>query len=311
MIKYVLRRFVYMIVTLWVIVTLTFVLMHAIPGDPFVSNKRLPEAVRHNLMAKYGLDQPLWKQYGIYLGNLLQGDLGVSMHYTTRTVGQVIHDGFPVSLSLGLRALLFAVPAGLALGVLAALNRARGWDYAAMVFAVIGVAAPSFVVGAVLQWLVGVKWRLLPVAGWDGSLAKSILPCFALSLGIIAGVARMMRASMLDVVNQDYIKTARAKGLSGREVVWRHTLRNAMLPIITILGPTVIGVITGTLVVEQIFAIPGLGKYYAQSITDMDYTMILGTTVFYSALLVLTLFLVDLCYGVIDPRIRLVKGGRA
>lgn len=299
-----------MVVTLWVIVTLTFVLMHAIPGDPFTSNKRMPEIVRHNLLVKYGLDQPLWKQYLIYLGNLAHGDLGVSMHYTTRTVGQVIADGFPVSANLGLRALIFAIPAGLGLGVLAALNRSKGWDYAAMTFAVIGVSAPSFVVGAVLQWLVGVKWRLLPVSGWDGSFARSVLPCFALSLGIVAGIARMMRASMLDVINQDYIKTARAKGISGREVIWRHTLRNALLPIVTILGPTVVGVITGTLVVEQIFGIPGLGRYYAQSITDLDYTLILGTTVFYSALLVLALFLVDMVYGIIDPRIRLAKGGR-
>lgn len=310
MLRYTLRRFVYMLVTLWVIVTLTFVLMHSIPGNPFVSNKRIPDAVMHNLMAKYGLDQPLWKQYTIYLTNLLHGDLGVSMHYTTRTVQQVIADGFPVSLNLGLRALLFAVPLGLALGILAALHRGKAWDFTGMIVAVVGVSAPSFVVGAVLQWILGVKWHLLPVAGWDGGFLKSLLPSFALSLSIIAGLARMMRTSMLDVLTQDYMKTARSKGLNQGEIVWRHAIRNALLPIVTILGPTIISVVTGTLVVERLFAIPGLGKYYAQSITDLDYTMILGTTVFYAVLLLLAMFVVDLAYGLVDPRIRLAKGGR-
>lgn len=307
MARYVLRRLVYMVLTLWVIVTLTFVVMHSIPGDPFLSTKRTTPAIRANLMAKYGLDRPRHEQYLIYMQNLLRGDLGISMQYQQRTVSEVIGAGFPVSASLGLRALAYAVPAGLFLGVVAALRRGRVWDYAAMIIAVIGVSVPSFVIGTLLQYTVAVRLGWLPVAGW-GTWDRAVLPAFALGLGALAVSARLMRASMLDVLNQDYVKTARAKGLSEAEVVWRHTLRNAFLPLVTVLGPLVVAVITGTLVIEQVFAIPGLGRFFVQSIINQDYTMILGTTVFYAALLVISFFVVDLLYGVVDPRIRLYRG---
>ncbi|MGE5653969.1 MAG: ABC transporter permease, partial [Bacillota bacterium] len=297
----------YLVFTLWVIVSITFLLMHAIPGDPFRREKAIPPAIMANLKAKYGLDDPWHVQYARWIGNLLQGDLGISMKYTSRTVNEMIRDGFPYSASLGLRALAFAVTFGLCLGILAALNH-NGWrDRSAMVIAVIGVSVPGFVIGTLLQYFISVKLDLLPVAGWD-TWQHRILPPFALGLGTLALMARMMRASMLDVVNQDYIKTAKAKGLAPNEIVWRHTIRNAILPIITILGPLVVNIITGTLVVEQIFGIPGLGKYYTQSINNRDYTLIMGTTVFYAALLLVSMFFVDIAYGLVDPRIRLSQG---
>lgn len=299
------RRLGYMVVTMWVLVSLTFVVMHAIPGDPFLSEKNT-EVVRAQLRAKYGLNQPLYKQYYIYLKNVLKGDLGVSMQYRQRTVNDVIKEGFPVSASLGIRALVWSVLAGLSFGVIAAVHHNRAGDYTAMVLAVIGVSVPSFVIGTLLQYLISVKWGVLPVAGW-GDWKRSILPSFSLGLGVMAVQARLMRASMLDVLSQDYIKTARAKGLSALQVIWRHTLRNAILPSVTVLGVTVVNIITGTLVVEQVFAIPGLGRFYVQSIVNADYTMILGTTIFYGALLVVALFVVDLLYGLVDPRIRLYQ----
>jgi len=303
---YTLRRLGYMVFTLWLIITLTFLLMHAIPGDPFTSEKKVPEAIRQNLLAKYGLDLPLHVQYIRYLNNVLHGDLGISMRYPNRTVNQIIGQGFPYSADLGVRALVFAISVGLTLGVLAAFYRDRPLDRVAMVIAVIGISVPNFVVGTLLQYIFSVKFRVVPVVGW-GDFRHSLLPAFSLGLGTLALMARMMRASMLDVLNQDYVRTAQSKGLSNREVVWRHTIRNAILPIVTILGPLVVNIITGTLVVERIFGIPGLGKHYVQSIYNNDYTLIMGTTIFYAALLLLSIFLVDITYGLVDPRIRLVK----
>lgn len=296
-----------MLLTLWVIVTLTFVMMHTIPGDPFLSEKKVSPAVRANMKAKYGLDKPLYQQYFIYWQNLLKGDLGISLKSHTRTVNQMISDGFPYSAELGLWALSYSIVGGLLLGIIAALGRGRIPDYIAMIIAVIGVSVPGFVLGSILQWIFGVKLGWLPVAGW-ASTKHIILPAAVLGLGTMAVCARMMRSSVLDVLSQDYVKTARAKGLSGVEIVWRHVIRNAMLPIVTILGPAVVNLTTGSLIIEQIFGIPGLGKYYVTSIVNSDYTLILGTTVFYAVLLVVALFLVDIAYGFVDPRIRLTKG---
>lgn len=306
MLAYTLRRFGYMVFTLWLIITLTFLLMHAVPGDPFTSEKKVPEAIRQNLLHKYGLDLPLHVQYIRYLSNILHGDLGISMRYPNRTVNQIIAQGFPYSADVGIRALVFAISVGLTLGVLAAFYRDRPLDRVAMVIAVIGISVPNFVVGTLLQYLFTVRFKLLPVVGW-GTFKQSILPSFALGLGTLAVMARMMRASMLDVLNQDYVRTAQSKGLSNREVILRHTIRNAILPIVTILGPLVVNIITGTLVVERIFGIPGLGKHYVQAVYNLDYTLIMGTTIFYAALLLFAIFLVDIAYGLVDPRIRLVK----
>jgi len=309
LLRYTLERTIYMIITLWVIVTLTFFLMHMIPGDPFTSEKRVPEQIRQNMLAKYHLDKPLIVQYGYYLKNLLHGDLGISLKYLNRTVNEIIANGFPASFQIGMQSIILGVFLGLILGIVAALNRNGFWDYVSMILAIIGRSVPNFIIATLLQYWIASKLRWLPVSGW-GTFAHTILPSIALSFASLSIISRLMRASMLDVIGQDYIKTAKSKGLSSFEIIWRHMIRNAILPVITVLGPLIAGIVTGTFVVERIFGIPGLGKYFVQSIYNNDYTMILGTTIFYSAILVFLVFLVDITYGLIDPRIRLAKGGK-
>ncbi|SFE72546.1 oligopeptide transport system permease protein [Thermoanaerobacter thermohydrosulfuricus] len=309
MLRYTLERTIYMIITLWVIVTLTFFLMHMIPADPFTSEKRVPEQIRQNMLAKYHLDKPLIVQYGYYLKNLLHGDLGISLKYLNRTVNEIIANGFPASFQIGMQSIILGVFLGLILGIVAALNRNGFWDYVSMILAIIGRSVPNFIIATLLQYWIASKLRWLPVSGW-GTFAHTILPSIALSFASLSIISRLMRASMLDVIGQDYIKTAKSKGLSSFEIIWRHMIRNAILPVITVLGPLIAGIVTGTFVVERIFGIPGLGKYFVQSIYNNDYTMILGTTIFYSAILVFLVFLVDITYGLIDPRIRLAKGGK-
>lgn len=309
MLSYTLKRTVYMLITLWVIVTLTFFLMHMIPGDPFTSEKRVPEQIRQNMLAKYHLDKPLIVQYGYYLNDLLHGDLGISLKYLNRTVNEVIANGFPASFQIGIQSVVIGVFLGLILGIVAALNRNGTWDYISMFLAIIGRSVPNFIIATLLQFWIASKLRWLPVSGW-GAFKYSILPSIALSFASLAIISRMMRASMLDVIGQDYIKTAKAKGLSPVQIIWKHMIRNAIMPIITILGPLIAAIVTGTFVIEGIFGIPGLGKYFVQSIYNNDYTMILGTTIFYSAILVVMMFVVDIAYGFIDPRIRLAKGGK-
>jgi len=296
-----------MLITLWVIITLTFFLMHMLPGDPFSDIQKLTPELQAKLLEKYGLDKPLPEQYLHYLGKVIQGDLGVSYKSSNQEVTEIIKRSFPVSAQIGLQAIALGVLLGLTLGIFAAIKQGTAIDYLAILVAIIGVSVPSFVIAALLQYFIGVKLELLPVALW-GTWKHTVMPSFALSLGMIAYFARMMRASMLDVINQDYTRTAKAKGLSYFQIIWRHTLRNAMLPIITILGPLVVGIITGTIVIERIFAIPGLGKYYVESIYKNDYSITLGLTIFYSSMLVVAIFVVDLLYGIVDPRIRI--GGR-
>jgi oligopeptide transport system permease protein len=238
--------------------------------------------------------------------NLLQGDMGYSLRYKNRTVNQVISDAFPKSADLGIRALLLAVPIGILLGIFSALNHNKLWDYICMIIAVIGVSVPSFIVGGVLQYTLAVKFRIFPVAEWKG-FEYTILPSMALSLGTLALVARLMRASMLEVTGQDYIMTAEAKGLPIIKIIWKHLIRNAILPVVTVLGPIVAALVTGTFVVEQIFAIPGLGRHYVMGIQNLDYTLVLGLTIFFGAFVVLMNFMVDIIYGIVDPRIRVVK----
>lgn len=307
MTHYILKRLGYSLITLWVIVTLTFILMHLLPGKPFTGAKHIPEAIEENLNRRYGLDQPLHIQYVKYIGNLLKGDLGMSMFQQNRSVNSIIAEGFPVSASLGIRALIFALTAGLLLGIVASINHGKTWDYFTMFVAVLGVSVPSFIIGGIIQYIFGVKpFRILPVAGWDG-FKYTIMPSFALGLGTLAVMARMMRTSMLDVLNQDYIKTAKAKGLPRKTIIWRHAIRNAILPVVTILGPLVASITTGTFVVENIFGIPGLGKHFVNSVNQNDYTLIMGLTLFYAILLIGMNFIVDIAYGFVDPRIRLVR----
>ncbi|MFC5471761.1 ABC transporter permease [Cohnella suwonensis] len=305
MLNYVLRRFIYMIITLWVIITATFFLMKLLPGNPFgeMAAKMPPENLAI-LKAQYGLDKPEWQQYLKYLGNVAQGDLGVSYQFPTRTVVEVIRQSFPASLELGIESLVLSVIVGLTLGIIAALKHGKWQDYSSMIIALIGISVPSFVVAPLLSLYVGNKWGILPPGLWEGP-ENRILPAIALAFGTIAILARMMRASMLEVASLDYIKTAKSKGLTTRKIVTGHMLRNAILPVVTILGPIAVNVITGTLVVESVFVIPGLGYQFVSSITTLDYTMITGLTIFYAAILIVVMFLTDIAYGLIDPRIRM------
>jgi oligopeptide transport system permease protein len=297
-----------MIITLWLIVTITFGLMKILPGDPFgeAAAKLQPEHLQI-LRVQYGLDKPVWQQYLKYMNHVIHGDLGVSYQFPTRTVVEVIKQAFPASFELGLISLCFAVIVGLLLGIIAALNHNKFGDYSAMFIAIIGISIPSFVIGPLLSYFVGVKWGILPPGLWLEPKHR-ILPAIALSFGTIAILARMMRSSMLDIASQDYIKTAKSKGLQTTAVVWGHMIRNAILPVVTIIGPIAVNVLTGTLVVESIFAIPGLGTQFVTSIVSNDYTLITGLTIFYASILIVVMFLTDLAYSFIDPRIRLGKG---
>ena len=264
------------------------------------------------LYAKYGLDKPVWMQYFIYLGNVLHGDLGISLQ-NDRPVTTVIGESFVVSFDVGIRAILFAFILGVVLGTLAAIKRGTAVDTICMLVALVGVSVPSFIVASLLQYYLGMRITMAlgtPVfatTGWDG-LNSKILPVFALGFSSLAQISRLTRTSMLDVLGQDYIKTAKAKGLSQPAIIWKHALRNSVTPVVTVLGPIAAGVLTGGFVVENIFSIPGMGRYFVQSIQNLDYTMISGTTIFYGAFLILANLVVDLVYGVIDPRVKLQEG---
>lgn len=299
-----------MLLTLWIIVTLTFALMHMIPGDPFASESdQLPEQILINLRAKYHLDEPLPMQYLLYLKSLTMLDLGPSIKSETRGVNDMIKDGFGASALIGLQAIVIALFFGILFGIIAALNRNTWIDYAAMVLAVLGIAVPSFIMAPMLINYLAIKWPLFPVATL-ASWKHSVLPSLALAFGPLAIITRYMRTSMIDVMNQNYIRTAEAKGVPTALIVFKHGIRNAILPVVTFLGPLVAGLLTGTFVVEKIFAVPGIGKYFVDGIFNRDYPVILGTTVFYSAILVFIIFLIDLAYMLIDPRIKLTSRGR-
>lgn len=303
--RYLAKRFLMMLLTLWIIVSLTFFLMHSIPGDPFASESdRLPEQIRANMMAKYHLDQPLPIQYVLYLKNLLMFDLGPSIKSETRTVNSMIGDGFSASATLGLQAIVIAVSLGILFGIIAALNRNRWLDYVAMGMAVLGIAIPSFIMSPLLIQNFAINLKIFPVATW-GTWMHTVLPSLALAFTPLAIITRYTRSSMIEVMNQNYIRTAEAKGLPTYLVVLKHGIRNAILPVVTFLGPLIASLITGTFVVEKIFAIPGIGKYFVDGIFNRDYPVILGTTIFYSVILIVTIFLIDLAYTLIDPRIRL------
>ncbi|MFD7521216.1 ABC transporter permease [Paenibacillus chitinolyticus] len=310
MFRYILQRLFYAIITLWLIITVTFVLMKLLPGNPLgEASLKMSKENFQILLAQYGLDKPEWQQYLIYLKNVIKGDLGVSFQFPARDVTSMISSGFKPSFELGIYSICVALVFGLLLGIIAALNHNKWQDRTAIFIAVIGVSIPSFVLGPLLAYYIGNKLGWLPAALWKGPSYK-ILPTLALSFGTLANVARMMRTSMLDVLNQDYIKTAKAKGLASHTVVWRHTIRNAIMPVVTIIGPVFAGLITGTLVVEQVFSVPGLGKQLVNAIYSNDYTVISGMTIFYSAILIVVILITDILYGYIDPRIRLGKGGK-
>jgi oligopeptide transport system permease protein len=306
--RYILQRAGYMIISLFVIATFTFLLNQVLPGSPY-NDEKMTEAQIELLNKKYGLDDPVPVQYVRYLGKLVQGDLGVSFQYDSRPISSMIGDRIVASATLGAEAMLFGSIIGIILGTIAALRHNTFLDYGTMIIAVLGVSIPSFVFAALLQYYVGVELRWLPVAQWEGP-KYHILPATALSMGIIATIARFMRTEMIEVLGQDYITTAKAKGLSGFTVVFKHAIRNSMIPIVTILGPMAVGVMTGTLVIENIFGIPGLGEQFVKSIMTNDFPMIMGTTLFFSVLFIGIILVVDILYGIIDPRIRLAGGNK-
>jgi oligopeptide transport system permease protein len=307
MLRYVARRVVYMFAALFIIISVTWFISKLLPGTPFADQK-LSEQTRAQLFEKYGLDEPWPVQYGKYMLNVAQGDLGNSYYFQGRPVTEIILARLPVSAFVGVQAVLIGLVIGLVLGIVAALRHNSFWDSAATVLAVLGVSVPSFVLGPVLQYWLGVKLGWFPIAFFE-SWWHSILPSLALSVFVIATVARFIRAEMLEVMGQDYTTLARAKGLSGLAVVMRHVLRNALIPLVTVLAPLTIYIVTGSLVIEQIFAVPGIGEEFVRSIVVSDYAMILGTTIFFSVLFILALLIQDILYGIIDPRIR-VSGAK-
>lgn len=306
MAKYIVKRIGMSAVTIFLLITVVFFMVRLMPGDPFNNGKMTPE-IQANMEAYYGFDKPLPVQYVDYLNNLIHGDLGYSMKYTNRTVVDTIKGSFPYSFDLGIRALVFSISFGLVLGILAALNRGKKMDFVCIIIAIIGTSVPDFIMGSILQYGFGIKWGLLPVAQYKG-FAYTILPSIAVGFYTLASVSRLMRASMLEVVEQDYIKTAKSKGLSRWRITWKHQIRNAIMPVVTMLGPVVAAVLTGTFVIETLYAIPGMGKYYVESVQMQDYTMILGMTIFYGSFLIVANLIVDIIYGFVDPRVRL--GGK-
>jgi oligopeptide transport system permease protein len=307
MFAYAVRRLVVAVPTLFVIVTIAFFLMRAAPGGPFDSDRVLPPAIEKNVLAAYNLDLPLWQQYLKYVGGLLQGDFGPSFRVRDFTVAELIVSGFPASLQVGGLAILLAIVIGISLGAFAALRQNTAADYAVMGVAMTGIAVPNFVMAPLLTLVFGVYLSLLPVAGWgDGSFANKILPVVALALPQIAYIARLTRGSMVEVMNANYVRTARAKGLRERLVVVRHSLKGALLPVVSYLGPATAAVITGSVVIESIFGIPGIGRYFIEGALNRDYTLVMGVMVFYAVLIILLNLVVDLLYAVLDPKVRYV-----
>lgn len=307
MLKYVIKRLLISLLTLWVMFTLTFVLMHSIPGNPFLGDKKVTPEIMANLEAKYGLDKPLIVQYELYAKSVLKGDFGESITLSGQDVNEIIARKFPFSLRLGLFACAIAIVVGTILGTISALKKNTGIDRLIMLIVTVGIAVPSFVVATVSMVVFGVNLRILPTISQLDTFVSYILPGFALSFFPLSFITRLMRSSMLDVINQDYIRTARAKGLSERVVIFKHGLRNGILPVVTYAGPMVASVLTGSFVIESIFSVPGLGSSFVKSITARDYPSIMGVTIFFGAILILMNFLVDIIYRFVDPRINITK----
>ena len=303
MTAYLLQRTLWIIPVLFAVAVITFVLMHQVPGGPWDQSKRLPPEALENVNRAYGLDQPMWEQFGRYILGLAQGDLGVSFRSRNRPVADVLGDGIRVSATLGALSLALSVTVGVGLGVVSALRRNSALDYAAVAFATVGASVPSFILGMLLLVVFTGQLHWLPSGGW-GSPQQAVMPVLALSALPAAYIARLTRASMLDVLRLDYVRTARAKGLSERAVVLRHMLRNVLIPVLTVIGPLAALLVTGSFIVEQVFAIPGLGRTFVNSIGARDYGVIMGTTLLYASFVAVANLVVDALYAVADPRIR-------
>jgi oligopeptide transport system permease protein len=305
--KYILQRIAYMLLTLLIIASITFFLMKLLPSSPFKMQDKLTDAQLESLYEQYGLNDPVPIQYLNYLGDVARGDLGISFQFDNRKVEDIIGVRIGPSAQLGVQSLLVGSFLGILLGLFAALRRNSIWDYSANIVAIFGISIPSFVFAGLLQYNLAVAWPIFPVSFWD-SFAHTILPTISLAIGPIAICSRFLRTEMMEVLGSDYIELARAKGISARKITYKHALRNALIPIITIMGPMVVGLVTGSLVIEKIFAIPGIGEQFVQSIMTNDFPVIMGTTLYFSVLFVAVILIIDILYVVVDPRIRLTGG---
>lgn len=306
--KFILKRITYALITLFLIITASFFLIAGAPGDPIAAKAELmPERAQEVIRAKYGLDKPVVERYAIYMKQLVTtGDFGESIVYTGRSANSIIRENAPISGKIGFIALILQITIGVSLGLVSALKREKVSDHVIRVCVVLAICVPSFVFAALLQYFVAFKWKLAPVFGW-GELRHYILPVMAYTIGGVASYTKYMRSSTLSVISEDYIMTAKAKGCLEGRVIRKHILRNSMIPIITMTGPAVAGIFAGSFILERMFSIPGLGSYYVKAVSDNDYTMVLGLTIFYAILYVASLILVDILYGVADPRIRIAK----
>lgn len=311
MLKFIGKRLVYAVVTLFLIATATFFLVAGAPGDPIAAKVgQMPEQAQVIIREKYGLDKPLFERYTTYMKNLITtGDFGESIIYTGKTANDVISENVWVSVKIGLIAIAFQITIGIGLGLISALNRGKAVDHVIRFMVVLAICIPSFVFAALLQYFLAFKWKLVPVYGW-GSWQHYILPVAAYAIGGIASYTKYMRTSTLSVISEDYIITAKAKGCSQGRTVRKHILRNSMIPIVTMIGPALAGVFAGSFILEKMFSIPGLGLYYVKAVSDNDYTMIIGLTIFFAILFVAALIVVDILYGIVDPRIRVAKGNK-
>ncbi len=306
MFKYILKRVIAGLITIFVLITATFFLMHAVPGSPFSpeEEKKVPKAVIEVVRARYGLNKPLGEQYLQYLSNVLHGDFGVSFKRENVSVNKLIDKGFPVSARVGGLAILLSLAIGVPLGVVSAVKRGRWPDYASMVFATIGISAPAFVISVVLLFVFSMHLHWLPSFGLT-SWKHYVLPVVCLAFHPIAYIARQIRSSMLDSLQMDYTRTARAKGVTEAGVIWKHALKNSILPVVTYLGPLVAGLLTGSFIVERLFSVPGIGRDFVTSVADRDYTVIMGMTAFFGIFVIICNIVVDICYALIDPRVKL------
>ena len=310
--KYILKRILYAVIALFVVSTIAFFAVRMIPGNPIEAmTEKLPDEIRQQVFEQYGFDKPIMEQYKLFFKELFtEGDLGESLKYRGRKVTDTIASYAPVSGLLGAEAIAIGVISGIILGIVAALNRGKWLDYLVMFIAVVGIAVPNFVLASCFQYFLTIRFHLFPTTGWEG-FSYTVLPALALSFNSTAKYARYMRANCLDVLNQDYIITAKSKGMSKFRLIRKHVLKNSILPIITLLEPQIALMFGGAFVIERIFAIPGLGSYFVSSVTDRDYTMVMGQTIFIAALYILSVLIVDILYGFIDPRIRISqRGGR-
>lgn len=306
--RFIIRRILIGLMTLFIIISATFFLVSMAPGDPILArSKQMPEKARAVVMEKYGLDESMMVRYGLYMKNLiLEGDLGESFIYTGRSVNDVIAKNAPISGKIGGIALLIQIALGVLLGIIAAMSREKIADQIIRVIVVISICIPSFVLAALLQYFIAFKFRLTPIFGW-GDPIHYVMPVIAMAIGGLAGYCKYMRNSTIGVLSEDYIITAKAKGVSKTRLIRKHVLRNALIPVVTMIGPSIAAIFSGSFILESFFGIPGLGSYYVKAIQDNDYTMILGQTIFFAALYIASLILVDILYGIVDPRIRLVK----